>query len=763
MLQVHCDQLSSEVDVRSRRLANIESGIQSHVLREKRLARLEDERSVKQYELAKRDARYTELVDVAASRSAALSEVRARAGEASKVLRLIRKHYELSQQATSLESQLERARRDLAAVAERRESLAKAVRERRERLEEVVRRVQQARSGVEEHQKKRQALEDIARRLSSQAERESEIKAARQRLESSRADLQELEEAINGERARESSLQVAVADGTQALSLLQSDSAEREELLSRLRSMTEGDRCPLCGTRHESEGSLIEAIESVLSRVPKTTRTLAEGLQSERTKLAEVSGALDAHEKRRVVTLRVSDALRATLEAHDAESGAIEALARNLNLPASESNVLSELTAVREGEAASRTALLAATTEEKGDQQRIEVLERDLDGCIEQMTARELSLRRLEKSDADLRHRLEEFGELLDIQPHEKSLDAEVDRLAAADAELQRSVDAEASDHRQAEEQVQTASRQRAELARVVKSLDDEIGVLGTDIQGFRSKLREAGLESDVSVEILLERRAELDAYAAAVARARELAEKAELQASLDAVLADCRRQEAELREVERKISDMAAQIRTVMQAQAVVRSWAQPLESGLDAALEKTIGAHQEAIERHFKAMIPAPHLFEGIGLRRMGSQLQLGVRYRGQATDSGEPRMFLSNAQLNLLALAIFLSMGARQRWARLQSLLLDDPIQHLDDLDAVAFLDTLRAVALGRLGERRQIIMSTCDRNLFRLMVQKFEPLRSVGTTFSAVTLVERGSEGPEIRPYRPKALESPARTK
>ena len=118
----------------------------------------------------------------------------------------------------------------------------------------------------------------------------------------------------------------------------------------------------------------------------------------------------------------------------------------------------------------------------------------------------------------------------------------------------------------------------------------------------------------------------------------------------------------------------------------------------------------------------------------------------------------MFLSNAQLNLLALAIFLSMGARQRWSRLETLLLDDPVQHLDDLDAVALLDTLRAVSLGRFGRRRQIVISTCDHNLFQLIVQKFQPLRAVGATFSAVTLVERGSEGPMIRQHGLRSLSS-----
>ena len=146
---------------------------------------------------------------------------------------------------------------------------------------------------------------------------------------------------------------------------------------------------------------------------------------------------------------------------------------------------------------------------------------------------------------------------------------------------------------------------------------------------------------------------------------------------------------------------------------------------------------------------MIPSPHLFDGIGMHHYGERLDIGIRYRGQSEEAGEPRVFLSSAQLNVLALAMFMSMGAKQRWSRLDVLLLDDPIQHLDDLDAVAFLDTLRAVALGRFGARRQIVLSTCDKAMYRLMIQKFRLIEAAGARFAAISLVDGGTAGPTIQ--------------
>ena len=126
--------------------------------------------------------------------------------------------------------------------------------------------------------------------------------------------------------------------------------------------------------------------------------------------------------------------------------------------------------------------------------------------------------------------------------------------------------------------------------------------------------------------------------------------------------------------------------------------------------------------------------------------NDVRLGVQYRDQPHEAGEPRHYLSNGQANVLALAIFLSMAAKQTWSSLDTILLDDPVQHLDDLDAVSFLDTLRAVALGRFGRRRQIIVSTCDQRLYLLMCKKLQALQPLGLRFSGVSLHGGGSAGP-----------------
>ena len=133
---------------------------------------------------------------------------------------------------------------------------------------------------------------------------------------------------------------------------------------------------------------------------------------------------------------------------------------------------------------------------------------------------------------------------------------------------------------------------------------------------------------------------------------------------------------------------------------------------------------------------------------LKREETGIRLGLRYRGQEKDAGEPRFFLSSAQANVLALSIFLSLAGKQNWSKLETILLDDPVQHLDDLDAVAFLDSLRAMALGGFGPKKQIIVSTCDKNLYLLMIRKFSLLEADGLHFTGISLLDKGFGGPEI---------------
>ena len=77
--------------------------------------------------------------------------------------------------------------------------------------------------------------------------------------------------------------------------------------------------------------------------------------------------------------------------------------------------------------------------------------------------------------------------------------------------------------------------------------------------------------------------------------------------------------------------------------------------------------------------------------------------------------PRFIFSSGQRRALALAFLLAVHLSRTWARLQTLVLDDPIQHIDDFRALHLTETLGSIRQGG----RQIICMVENRDLADLL--------------------------------------------
>ena len=112
--------------------------------------------------------------------------------------------------------------------------------------------------------------------------------------------------------------------------------------------------------------------------------------------------------------------------------------------------------------------------------------------------------------------------------------------------------------------------------------------------------------------------------------------------------------------------------------------------------------------------------------------------------SVDGLGPLRYLSEAQLNVLALSIFLSHSFQQRWSNFSPVLLDDPVQDMDDFNANGFIDWLRAFSEAR----GQFVISTCDIGFYRLALLKLGCLNKNGSrTFRAYRLEGISADGPQ----------------
>ncbi|MCU5101267.1 AAA family ATPase [Bacillus cereus] len=121
-------------------------------------------------------------------------------------------------------------------------------------------------------------------------------------------------------------------------------------------------------------------------------------------------------------------------------------------------------------------------------------------------------------------------------------------------------------------------------------------------------------------------------------------------------------------------------------------------------------------------------------------------GTNFIGETQLDDKVELYLdqmfSAAQLNILALSIFLGLGLTQRYSNLQQLFLDDPIQSMDDVNVLALIDVIRAIMDSRYNDKH-IVISTHNEDFAQLIAIKMRNRGIVQYSITGYT-----EEGPKI---------------
>jgi DNA repair exonuclease SbcCD ATPase subunit len=108
--------------------------------------------------------------------------------------------------------------------------------------------------------------------------------------------------------------------------------------------------------------------------------------------------------------------------------------------------------------------------------------------------------------------------------------------------------------------------------------------------------------------------------------------------------------------------------------------------------------------------------------------------------STDS--PESVLSSSQMNALAVSVFLSFNLGMPGLPLQTAMLDDPLQSLDDINLLGLIDLLR-----RTRQKRQLLISTHDARFAQLLARKLRPVDD-GERTIFVEISAWNREGPTV---------------
>ena len=98
---------------------------------------------------------------------------------------------------------------------------------------------------------------------------------------------------------------------------------------------------------------------------------------------------------------------------------------------------------------------------------------------------------------------------------------------------------------------------------------------------------------------------------------------------------------------------------------------------------------------------------------------QLVIKTSAGGEKGDSYRPEGYFSTAQLNAVAFSSFLGRALKADSMPIQSIFIDDPVGHFDDINILGFADLIRSILEST---NYQIIMSTHDEKVFQILQRK-----------------------------------------
>ncbi len=169
---------------------------------------------------------------------------------------------------------------------------------------------------------------------------------------------------------------------------------------------------------------------------------------------------------------------------------------------------------------------------------------------------------------------------------------------------------------------------------------------------------------------------------------------------------------------------------RSVLANAAEAARKAQQRTSLLNDLSERTTTAVEDMFRRRFASLAPLMNdIYGRLDPHPAFTKLDFSIetyRSKGTATATvtdestgvrANPLLVFSSAQANIVALSAFLALGWAAADAGLPFVMMDDPLQSLDDVNVLGFADVMRQVR-----RQRQVILSTHEERFARVLERK-----------------------------------------
>jgi DNA repair exonuclease SbcCD ATPase subunit len=620
---------------------------------------------------------------------------------------------------------------------------------------------------------KRARLQEIEQKIAAKTSREQMLLTLLRRLPQVEARRQEVEQLTNREKQVDSQIaelkrQVSLACGevnetranVDALQRTYNSEAARHDLLSsflaRLAELVNSAECPLCGQRFESTEEAKANIQKHLSAVPLLLRELARRLD-EAKKDANVKETQAGSITARIRTLEaefgqvLSNKAAAAKAVQDflAECAAL-AVTVSVDSVVSWQKALEQ--ALKECEVASLHSEASSLRDEINALASLVVNQQSMvDELRQKLTQNEKEHSQLVTAVQGLEADAVQRGFEPSSLPQDDSLLTELLKSQGEVKECSESV-------AQRETELRVVESAITELREGIRRADENIASKETQLRHyettcsrFAASCRAIGVGPENPGENIhsVKRKAlELNQSLFGLEEKRQV-----LQQILG--LGKLKR---EVDNLTRNEGDIKRQAEASSQKELRLRDWVsnfEKLETEVIRRQVDVVGTHlkglEPTIQRLSQRLNPHP-IFGKVRIRvdektrELDVEAEASVGRERLGNIAVSPSDFFSDAQMNSLAITVFLAGALRQRWSGFNTILIDDPVQQMDEMNVYAFLDLIRG-----LSGQWQFIIFTCSRDFYLLALDKLVCLnKSKHESFLAYRL--EGIAPAELKVYR-----------
>jgi chromosome segregation protein len=261
--------------------------------------------------------------------------------------------------------------------------------------------------------------------------------------------------------------------------------------------------------------------------------------------------------------------------------------------------------------------------------------------------------------------------------------------------------EAEREQTRQSAETRLAAAERKAEVAEV-----DRLNTLNI-VETFDRECNSQGFGKDVTLDRIVSRRAELRNTLVTVQKDMRILETLRLSSDLERA----QRAEAEAKDRLARVQERSGRARKA--------------EATAQALFDAACRAAGETLDQRLDRVLPLlSELYRRLRPHPIWREIEYSIRgdvkrfLKLQVGDDLNPQFLFSSGQRRATGLAFLLSINVSLAWSRWRSILLDDPVQHVDDFRTIH----LAEVTTQLVSENRQIICAVEDAALADLLCRR-----------------------------------------